>query len=988
MRAIFFLFLLLKGLPLLAQQYNFRSWNIDQGLPQSQVNDVIQDQKGQLWLATRGGVSRFDGENFYTYTKHQGLGSNNIKSLLQDSKGQIWIGTYDRGLSSFNGSKFRHYNLHAGSINDIAEDNLGRIWVATDSAVYYLQKDIFLKYNDLPAQTYTAVACTPSSEVWIGSGGNGLYLVKKDGITHYTPENSILPHSTVTALMQSKGGAVWAGTAAGVAIFGNSPPENLQLPASVADPYVTSFTQDSYNNIWVGTQKNGVIKYDGKNITHLTRQSGLRTNSINVLANDKEGNVWVGTNGYGLQQYKSPWFVHYFELGDLKEPRITGLSKDALDRIWLGTDNGHAGFMKDGKISWMKTSLWPEGTSLYSMWPKNENEVWVCTSQGVWQLRPEQATRYTSKDGLAANEVYYSAPDASGNFWFATAQGLSCLRNGKFINYTSAAGKPLGHMAIVFLDSKNRLWFGGQQGIFQFVNGKVQPVPVLAKYSFKDITTIAEDKQGTVYFGGFNYGIIAYNDKLPAPRVIASADGLPNEGVTSLFVDDSNNLWIGTSRYVLKLDLAQLQQHRKLTFRTFDSHDGFRGAEVCNNAITQTSDGTVWFGTVKGISKYLPDLDRQNKVFPIPILTDIQLNLKPTNWRKMGYQVDSLNGLPKELKLPYTQNHVTFNYHGVCLSNPEMVRYRYRLKGHEEQWSPVTSQSFATFSSLDPGDYTFQVIARNDDGYWTPQPLSYNFSITPPIWRREWFVGVLLLIVAVAAISVVRLRERSLVKMNALLEMRVQHRTQLLEEKNLEKEILIKEIHHRVKNNLQIVISMLNLHARNITDPLALEVMRSIRSRVRSMAILHEHLYQHDDLSHIDLYDYFAGICESLYASYGITTKQVTMQLNVPAIKMDIDSAITLGLIVNELVSNALKYAFQGRAGILSLELQQQDNQQYVLTVSDNGIGLSPDVQQQQKKSFGLQLVNSLAKKLNGSFNFSSNNKNGTKSTIVFVLPS
>ncbi|WP_242926659.1 two-component regulator propeller domain-containing protein [Pontibacter vulgaris] len=987
MRAIFLLVLLLKGVPLFSQQYNFRSWTLEDGLPQSQVNDVIQDKKGQLWLATRGGVSRFNGAEFYSYTKHHGLKSNNIQCLLQDRKGHIWIGTYDQGISSYNGYKFTNYTLPAGSINDLSEDGIGQIWAATDSGLFYLDDNAFIKYNELPTQVYTSVICAPQTELWVGSKDKGLYHISQSGTISLNTQNSALPHNTITTLMQIKNGEVWVGTAAGVALVNNLTLKQLPLPANIATPWVTTLAQDNDNIIWLGTQKNGILKYDGNSFTHLTRQSGLRTNNINVLATDQEGNIWIGTNGYGLQQYKSPWFVHYFELDNIQEPRITGLAKDAIDRIWLGTDDGHAGYMQDGKINWLKTNLWPVGTSLYGMWAKNKDEVWVCTSQGVWQLKPENTVHYTSKNGLPADEVYYCAPDTAGNLWFATAKGLSCLRNGRFVNYTSVAGNALGAMAVIFKDSKSRLWFGGQQGIFQFVNGSIKPAATLQKYGFKDITTITEDQQGTLYFGGFNYGIMATHAKWKKPKVITSAAGLPNEGVTSLFADKSNNLWIGTSRYVLKLDLAELHQGKKLTFRSFDSNDGFKGMEVCNNAITQTKDGTIWFGTVKGLSKYLPHLDKQNRVYPNPVITDIRLFFKPVNWQKSGHKFDSVSGLPNDLELPYFQNHITFNFHGISLTNPDMVKYRYRLKGHEEQWSPVTPQSFATYASLTPGDYTFQLLAQNGDGYWTPHPLNYSFSITPPIWQREWFVGMVLLLVALAAISIVRLRERNLVKTNALLEMRVRHRTQLLEEKNREKEILIKEIHHRVKNNLQIVISMLNLQARSITDPLALEVMRSIRSRVRSMAILHEHLYQHEDLSHIDLDDYFRGICESLYASYGITTKQVTMQLNIPPIKMDIDSAITLGLIVNELVSNALKYAFQGRDGLLTLELQQQDNQQYTLTVSDNGIGIPPDAEQHQEKSFGLRLVSSLAKKLNGSFSFHSNKINGTKSIIVFVLP-
>ena len=178
---------------------------------------------------------------------------------------------------------------------------------------------------------------------------------------------------------------------------------------------------------------------------------------------------------------------------------------------------------------------------------------------------------------------------------------------------------------------------------------------------------------------------------------------------------------------------------------------------------------------------------------------------------------------------------------------------------------------------------------------------------------------------------------------------------------------------------------MLNLQARHVQDPEAKDVMQALRSRVRSMSLLHERLYRHDDLEQIDLESYFSEICESLYLAYGISEEKVSLHLNIPPIKVDLDSAITLGLIVNELISNALKYAFPGEAtGKLSIELTQQDATHFELIVWDNGIGTPEPGNQQQ--SFGLQLVSSLSKKLDGRLDIK--NINGTKAILFFVIPS
>ncbi|WP_347157165.1 two-component regulator propeller domain-containing protein [Pontibacter chitinilyticus] len=984
-----YLLLLLLICPFLgqAQQYNFRNWTLEDGLPQSQVNDILQDNQQQLWLATRGGVSRFDGSTFRTFTKQQGLSSNNVSCLLQDSKGRIWAGTSDHGLNLYTNQGFKRYGGSNGlpdtGIHAMAEDKMGRVWVASEQGLYYLVGDRFMQDLSLPAQAYTALLITATNDVWVGSKSDGLYHVGGQP-RHYTVRNSALPGNNITSLILHQD-IVWVGTTVGLARISDSSLKTYKLPGSVAFANVSSFVEDGYGNLWIGMANSGLLKLQDNSLTHITRANGLRTNHINTLATDVEGNIWIGTDGYGLQQYKSPWFVHYFNFDLLAEPRITALAKDAQERVWFGTDDGYAAFMQGSKPKWLQKPAWPEGTTLYDLWVPGADTTWACTNNGIWLITPKVTKHYTLEDGLPSNTVYQCAADSAGNLWFATANGAVRLSDKTFTTFKAPAVKDPLHINCILRDSKGRMWFGTASGVYRLENGQLQSPQELTSYPMEEVTAIAEDKAGNLYFGAFNYGIVMLTSG--EAQLLNEAHGLPNEGVRSLYVDAQDNLWVGTSRSLLKIRLRPLRQSGKLSYRAFTNQDGFRGIEVEYNAITQTADGAMWFGTAKGLTKYIPQLDRRNRVYPQLKLTDILLFLKPPDWEKLGYPPDSVTHLPQNLRLPYSQNHITFDYHGINLSAPSEVKYKYRLAGYEEQWSPATKQSYATYANLDPGSYTFELLAQNNDGYWTPSPLTYAFTIVPPIWRREWFIGVLLLVIAGTILSVVRLREQSLVKMNSLLEMKVQHRTQMLERKNREKETLLQEIHHRVKNNLQIVISMLNLQARHVADPLALDVMRAIRSRVRSMAILHERLYRHDDLGQIDLEDYFKGICESLYASYGVDEQQIVLQMEVPTIKVDIDSAITLGLIVNELVSNTLKYAFPAeQCGLLHICLQCNHNQQYTLTVSDNGKGLPKDFLPTQKQSFGLQLVMALSKKLNGDIHFS--NDYGTKSILHFVLPS
>lgn len=986
-RLLFFLCLLLAAAAN-AQQYNIRSWTLEQGLPQSQVTAIQQDEKGFLWLATRAGLSRFNGINFHTYTKDHGLSSHNISALFIDSRQRLWIGTTDAGLQLFDGTSFERYGpgygLRAQAINCISEDRKGNIWLATNEGIFYITSTRVEKYKALPDAFYTAIAHTASGELWAGTQQNGVYKVSADSlVSHYTPESSALPHQHITAITTDKDGHVWIGTAQGLAKASNSL-SPVALPGNLDSSYVTCFTHDSYNNLWIGLQRDGLLKYDGQTFSYITRRSGLRTSRITSLATDAEGNVWIGTNGYGVQQYRAPWFVHFFDFGHLTEPRITAVGQDESGTLWFGTDEGELARMLPQGPEWQTPTPWPRGASIYHFLPAGE-EMWVSTSNGIWRLGKGSPKRYAAAHGLPSPDVYQGAVGPDGKLYFATAGGVVMLSQDSLKRIPFGGGTIKA--STIFRDSQNRLWVGADQGAFLVEQGQLVKPQELAQHHLTEIRSITEDKNGNLYFAAFNTGLLVLQGN--QAKLYTSAEGLPNEAIKTLYTDDKDNLWVATNRELLKVDLPLLHKQGRFSYRTYTSPSGFRGQEVCDNAILQTADGHMWFGTNKGLTRYLPHLDRQRPAYPKLVLTEVLLHSTPTDWDALGYKVDSLTGLPRNPRLPYTLNHLSFNFHGISLSDPEQVEYKYRLRGFDDTWSHGTERSYTTFANLLPGKYTFELLARNTDGNWTPEPLTYSFTITPPFWRREWFIGVLLLVLAGAVLSVVRLRERSLVKMNSLLEMKVDHRTRLLERQNREKEILLQEIHHRVKNNLQIVISMLNLQARHVQDPTAQEVMQALRSRVRSMSLLHERLYRHDDLEQISLEEYFLEICESLYASYGVSMDRVELELDIPYTKVDLDAAITLGLIVNELVSNTLKYAFPNNAhGVLRIELKKHDDVQYTLTISDNGRGLPKDFfeKQQSGQSFGLKLVQSLSRKLEGNISFYNNH--GTKSIFYFVLPS
>ncbi len=200
-----------------------------------------------------------------------------------------------------------------------------------------------------------------------------------------------------------------------------------------------------------------------------------------------------------------------------------------------------------------------------------------------------------------------------------------------------------------------------------------------------------------------------------------------------------------------------------------------------------------------------------------------------------------------------------------------------------------------------------------------------------------------------------------------------------------EKDVLLKEIHHRVKNNLQIIISLLNLQTDYIKDETTLKAVKDGQSRVRSMALVHEKFYQSDQVSEIAFKEYLEKLCQFIYQSYGDKTDRIKVQVEGDPVGLDMDTAMPCGLLVNEIVSNAYKYAFPGQlTGRILIELKRQ-NGKVTLSVNDNGAGFPDDFEIEQSESLGMQLIQALTNQLDGELKVK--RENGTTFEVSFKYP-
>src|SRR6056297_2195428 len=258
--------------------------NVEHGMASSFVRSVLEDQNGNIWMGTRGGVSVFDGESFTHFSENEGLSNNLVRAILEDQNGNIWMGTGGGGVSVYNGESFTHYTAKEGlsnnSVGFIAEDKNGNIWLGTDG---------------------------------------GVSLFNGESFTHYTV-NEGLSNNIVFSILEDQSGNIWLGTAGGVSVFnGESHPDgkagftHYTEKEGLSHNSVWSITEDKGGNIWLGTEGGGVSLFNGESFTHYSVNEGLSHNDVYSILEDQNGNIWLGTGGGGASVFNGEGFTHYTE---------------------------------------------------------------------------------------------------------------------------------------------------------------------------------------------------------------------------------------------------------------------------------------------------------------------------------------------------------------------------------------------------------------------------------------------------------------------------------------------------------------------------------------------------------------------------------------------------------------------------------------------------------------------------------------------------
>jgi ligand-binding sensor domain-containing protein/two-component sensor histidine kinase len=971
---------------LFSQTYNFENISLEHGLPQAQINCMKEDSRGYLWIGTQGGgIAQYDGINFKVFDETSGLAGSIVTAVEEDANGSMWVGTTWGGVSRYDGKSFSTFTsedgLMANGVTALACDKYNKMYVATSQGLSMIENkmvttikpDVFNKKNVIKQ-----ILRDRQQNLWFLTDKE-LYVYNYYEWINISQLFKI--RTSINTIAQDKSGNIWfAKEKEGLFILTKRQDGSYEvLPYDknneVKDMRIQNLVFDNRNILWICTQGYGVGRFDGSKLNFFDNKSGFKSYGVKTVCEDRSGNIWFGTDGNGIIKYNPSPFVYYDNIDGMDHTSIFGIYADKENNLWAAP-NGIGILKYDGTT----VKLFDEKSGLTNKFVRCivqdcTGVIWAGGAGGLYSIKGNavQKTNF-----FPANiPVRSLLVDKDNSLWIGTnGQFLYHYINGKLTHYDDTSGLTHGYIHTMYLDSKGVIWIGTGNGLNSFKEGKIANYKFASGFCNDYIGSVTEDKFGNVWFGT-DRCLVRFNRS--DFKSFNTSNGLASSTIYSLITDKNGKVWVGTNRGIDKLEVSPAGEI--VSIKNYSYYEGFKGIECNSRAVTRDRNGNLFFGTIKGVIEYKPEKDLNFENKPLLHITGIELFSQQYDFEKDEYKTTGWFHLPKELKLPYNQNSICFKFVGINLYSPKKTKYEYILDGFDTKWIKA-DETEANYTNLPPGKYIFKVKAYSS-AISEYSMVEYPFTISAPFWKSIWFYLFLLIGFGLGLYWLLQYRTQKVKAENSKLEEQVTLRTSEIVKQKNEIEILFKEVHHRVKNNLQVINSLLNLQKFYIQDPKMLDIFKDCQNRVYAMAVIHERLYETNALSSLNFDEYIKKLIKQLGETYQ-TEIPVKYETYVNVDKLDLDTLIPVGLLINEIISNSLKYAFKegdAQQNIIKFIMDRMGEKEYKMVIGDNGKGSSVSLEESHA-TFGMELIKMLIDQLHGKI--ARLDEKGTVYEIIF----
>jgi ligand-binding sensor domain-containing protein/signal transduction histidine kinase len=949
-----------------AQEYSLQHYTVVNGLPQSQVNVMVEDGQGYLWIGTNGGLARFDGREFKVYTTLDGLLSNFITSLMIDSKQNLWI-VHPRGITRFDGVSFYKFQP-PGQTPEMRR--IRKVLELGDSIVIVSGSGMLGKiYND--SVFYWSKPLQEKKMVFFAHSSfrHDIYFYLNDSSFFIAPvvgERKKISHKRQFGKVYNMfnfNRDVLIDTDSGFYSIDFKQGKFLHREFNIRGHVIA---YDSLNKIIWSRNENVFYRnpLEGSDQRYDTIFHDMRVTQVLF---DGEGNTWFATDGDGLYKY----FMRDFErVASGKITSVMAIEKDDAGNTWIGSSSKGLWRMNKGKFKEYPIGF-ENKSEVFSIKESPEGTLWVASLGGLgkYNAAKDYFEWYRRENGLSSQYIIGLDFDEKGGLWCATTGGgVNYFRHNVFKSFSTEAGMVSRNASSIkyFLKYKT-LYIGSELGLNTIHDNVVReiPVPDLANSS---IISIQLYNDSLVMLGSTGAGIVFLDPVSKGQKQLTTRDGLLSNYIYFVTQDKDGRVWVGTAQGISRIKFnPQLEIVENINY---GFENGLTGLEANQNAFYLGSE--KYFGLIDGLYKF-------NDVTTIPLkeyklhLTQVESFYGEFSSRDFADSTSGVFQIPYKPSFPFDKNHITFRFNRVDKRYPKSVEYKYLLENFDKKWSRPTSVGQVTYSNLPPGNYVLNVAATNMRGSWDEKPLRYAFIIQMPFYKTIPFVaGVIILVVGLIVLysySKVKLRIKNVLELERI-------RNQ--EQDSLRKEIA-RDFHDEMGNQLTRIINYISLmkmsgngHAANYYQKVE-ESAKYLYTGTRDFIWSIDP--GNDELSQVFIHIRDFG--EKLFEEKNIQFRafnEIKEKLKIPY-----GFSRELNLIIKEAMTNSFNYS---EAHNVSFSLKKEP-EFYEMMLEDDGIGFELD---QIQHLNGITNMRSRAERMNASLHIDSVPGKGTIIRLNFLF--
>jgi len=988
------------GLPqTIAAQTDFyaRVWQVENGLPNNTVQAVAQTKDGYLWVGTREGVSRFDGEQFEPLLLSPQTTEPSINCLLASRDGSLWVGTDGRGIFQLAHGELRQREI-AGRKNNFT---VLRMCEAGDNSIWFEIPDEILCLKDGAINARGELIDTREPQIELGSGkrpicadadGNvwmlnrNLIRVNLPVATNYFATPGLLPASGRT-IYRDRTGIFWVGTDSSASnvllkiegdrittIHRQSGPagfpqvilrdgaDNLwigsyeglsrlidgkfvpftpaEYPSEATAYKIYAMLEDREQNLWVGSDE-GLTRLTPKRFRTITKKDGLASNVALAVYPSRDGSTWISSWGSGLSHYLDGNVEVLNTTNGLPSNFVMGLVETKDGSLWTGADyNGPLIRIKGGKISVFEHKGHHGTPALYE---DERGLLWIGNRGNLETWDGSRFRRYTTRNGLTDDEINAICGGDDGVVWIGTVGGLTRWQDGKFENLAATNSSLRTMILSLYHDQDRTLWIGTKsRGLLRLRDGQVT-----------DFTT-----------------------KL----------GLFSDSIYAILEDHRNNLWFNSSRGIFRVEKQQFEnlaggRRTNLAAINYGTSDGILASgqyfDVTQPAACKDSQGRLWFRTTQGVTVVEPDSAEINSQMPPVTIQSVLVDNQPIAIGILGKDV------PGSILVPPGHEALEIRYAALSYRAPEKNLFRYKLEGVDPDWVNAGNDRIAKYNNLRPGQYRFSVVACNNDGVWNLDGQVLALEFKPHFWQTWWFYSLL----GIAALAVTGGTARYFTRRRMQQKLHELEKQRAVEQ---ERARIARDVHDELGAKLTSISFQGSIAKCSLDDPE--EIQRQIEqmsaSAREAVSSLHAIVWAVDPLN--DSLDGLLGLMShrvsELFNNSSIHC-EIIFPDQLPTIHLSASVRHNLLLAVIEAANNSAKHSQASQA---SIRVQLRSEELEIL-VTDNGNGFELKGTNGSAADHANRLGNGLANMKNrmvsigGGFAITSSTGCGT--TIRFTFP-